>query len=108
MPVAYQVLGKFTEIVRHILRQAEVFKASVKNNLLIQIQKFGGIFPYTRNIMGNENDRHVFPAVKLIEDFKKILSRFRIKRRCWLIQDQQFRFINNRPCNKDPLLLPPR
>ena len=108
MPVAYQVLGKFTEIVRHILRQAEVFKASVKDDLLVQIQEFGGVFPYTRNVMGNENDRHVFPAVKLIEDFKKILSRFRIERCCRLIENQQLRFIDNRPCNKDPLLLPAR
>lgn len=85
--MADEMLGEFAEVARHIRGRAEILKASVKYDPLIQIQQFGSILADICNIMGDNN--YGYPAV-LVQGFQGVeeyIPGFRIKCRGRFIQD---------------------
>lgn len=87
MPVAYEVLGEFPKIIRHLFRYAEVLKTPVKDDLLVKIHQFGGIFPNARYIVGNEDDGNTHVMVHSDQCLKKLFTGFRIKSSRWFVKN---------------------
>ena len=52
MLVADEMLGKGAEVFFHLFRLAEIGKASIKNDLLVQIQELTGILADIRVLCG--------------------------------------------------------
>jgi hypothetical protein len=94
-----------SEGAREDLLSEDIQRRSLGHNAPIHADHVGQVRGHRVQLMGREDDRDAL-SVQLGQQVQDVISRLDVHARGWLIQDQQFRFTNQRPRQEDALLLP--
>src|SRR4030042_1057455 len=105
MLMADEMLGKGAEVSFHFLRLAEIREASVKNDLLVQIQELTCILADMRRVMRDDDEGNALILVQLFYQSKKMFASLGVQSGARLVQDEQFRIGDQGTREEDPLLV---